>query len=314
MAARWTTPAATSPTYKAMKMYRNYDGNRSTFGDTSVRATSTANADNLSVFAAERSGDGAVTVMVISKVLSGSTPVTVNLASFAPGATAQVWQLTATNTIARLADVPVSAQAFATTVPQQSITLFVVAPTGAPANQPPVARATATPTSGNAPLTVAFDGTTSSDSDGSIVSYAWTFGDGGNATGPTTSHAYQIAGVYTATLTVTDNQGATHSTTSSISVNPAPTAPGAPSNLSASVGSGRLLTLTWTDHASNETGFYVERAVKAKSLQFSRIATVGANATTYSRTETAATWVYRVQAYNGVGTSAYSNSATIRVR
>ena len=50
--ARWTTPAATTPTYKAMKMYRNYDGNRSAFGDTSVRATSTANADNLSVFAA----------------------------------------------------------------------------------------------------------------------------------------------------------------------------------------------------------------------------------------------------------------------
>ena len=54
MGARWTTPATTTPTYKAMKMYRNYDGNRSTFGDTSVRATSTANADNLSVFAAER--------------------------------------------------------------------------------------------------------------------------------------------------------------------------------------------------------------------------------------------------------------------
>ena len=44
--ARWTTPATTTPTYKAMKMYRNYDGNRSAFGDTSVRATSTANADS----------------------------------------------------------------------------------------------------------------------------------------------------------------------------------------------------------------------------------------------------------------------------
>src|SRR4030095_1733755 len=41
LAARWTTPATTTPTFKAMKMYRNYDGNRSTFGDTSVPATST---------------------------------------------------------------------------------------------------------------------------------------------------------------------------------------------------------------------------------------------------------------------------------
>ena len=39
IAARWTTPASSTPTYKAMKMYRNYDGNKSAFGDTSVAAT-----------------------------------------------------------------------------------------------------------------------------------------------------------------------------------------------------------------------------------------------------------------------------------
>jgi len=84
--------------------------------------------------------------------------------------------------------------------------------------------------------------------------------------------------------------------------------------LIASNGSGRIVTLKWSDNASNETGFYVERAAKAKSLQFSRIATAGANVTTYSQTEAAGTWVYRVQSFNGVGTSGYSNSATIRVR
>ncbi len=194
MGARWTTPATTTPTYKAMKMYRNYDGNRSTFGDTRVRAVSTANADSLSVFTGERSVDGAVTVMVISKVLSGSTPVTVNLANFSPGPAAQAWQLTASNTITRLADVPVSGQGFAATGPAQSVTLFVVPTSGAPANQPPAASATATPTSGTAPLAVAFDGRGSSDPDGSIVSYAWTFGDGGSGTGSTTNHAYATAG------------------------------------------------------------------------------------------------------------------------
>ena len=312
--ARWTTPATTTPTYKAMKMYRNYDGSRSTFGDTSVRATSTSNADTLSVFAAERAADGALTVMVISKVLSGSTPVTMNLANFAAGATAQVWQLTASNAIARLADVSVSGQALTATVPAQSITLFVVPASGAPANQPPVASATASPTSGTAPLAVAFDGRASADPDGSIASYAWTFGDGGSATGPTAAHTYQAAGTYSARLTVADNQGGTHSTTLSIAVSPGATAPAAPSNLNASVGSGRVLTLTWNDNSSNESGFYVERAVKAKNLQFSRIATVGLGVRTYSRTETAGTWVYRVQAFNAVGTSAYSNHATIRVR
>jgi PKD repeat protein len=312
--ARWTTPAATTPTYKAMKMYRNYDGSRSSFGDTSVRAASTANADGLAVFAAQRSADGALTVMVISKVLSGSTPVTVNLANFAPAAAAEVWQLTSSNSISRLADVNVSAAGFTTSVPAQSVTLFVVPSSSAPVNQPPVASAVATPTSGIAPLLVTFDGSGSSDPDGVITAYAWTFGDGGSATGPTTSHTYQNAGTYSVSLSVTDNQAATRTTTLSTVVNAAPAAPTAPSNLTVSAGSGRVVTLKWTDTSSNESGFYVERAEKTKTLQFSRIATVSANVTTYSRSETAATWVYRVQAFNGVGASGYSNSATIRVR
>ena len=192
--------------------------------------------------------------------------------------------------------------------------LFVVPTSSAPANQPPVASATATPASGTVPLAVAFDGRGSSDPDGSIVSYAWTFGDGGSATGSTTNYTYQTAGTYAARLTVTDNQGATHAATLSITVNPGATPPVAPSNLSGSASSGRVVTLNWSDNASNETGFHVERAAKAKNLQFSRIATVGANVRTYARTETAGTWLYRVQAYNAIGTSAYSNSPTIRVR
>jgi PKD repeat protein len=314
LAARWTTPAETTPTFKAMKMYRNYDGNRSTFGDTSVRATSSSNPDNVSVFAAERTSDGALTVMVIAKVLSGSTPVTVNLANFPPGAVAQAWQLTAANSIVRLADVALSGQAFAATVPAQSITLFVVPRAGGPANQAPVANAVATPASGTAPLSVTFDGTASSDPDGTIATYAWTFGDGGTASGATASHTYQTAGSYTAQLTVADNQGATASSTLTIVVSPGATAPSAPSNLRAAIGSGRVVTLTWTDTSSNETGFHVERAAKTKNPAFSRIASVGANVGTYTRTETAGTWIYRVQAFNGVGTSGYSNSATIRVR
>jgi len=113
---------------------------------------------------------------------------------------------------------------------------------------------------------------------------------------------------------VTDNLGATNSTILSILVASGPTLPAAPSNLNASVGAGRVVTLNWVDNASNETGFYVERAVKAKNLQFSRIATVGADVKTFAKTETADTWVYRVQAFNSVGASAYSNTATIRVR
>lgn len=56
-------------------------------------------------------------------------------------------------------------------------------------------------------LTVAVDGSTSADSDGTISSYAWSFGDGSSATGPTAQHTYAIDGTYAITLTVTDNRG-----------------------------------------------------------------------------------------------------------
>jgi PKD repeat protein len=314
IATRWTTPATTTPTYQAMKMYRNYDGNRSTFGETSVRAATTANPDTLSVFAAQRSNDSAMTVMVISKVLSGTTPVTINFSNFIAGGAVQRWQLTASNSITRLSDMVPSGQSVATTVPAQSITLFVVPASTAPANQPPVAVATATPASGTAPLNVAFSGVGSSDSDGTIASYAWTFGDGATATGPSTTHTYLTPGTYSAQLVVTDNVGATGSATQTIVVSAQAAPPAAPTNLTGSATSARLVTVNWTDNATTETGFYVERAAKAKTLQFARIATVAANGRTYSGTETSGQWVYRVQAYNATGVSGYSNSVTVRVR
>jgi hypothetical protein len=132
LTTRWTTPAASTPTYKAMKMYRNYDGNKSAFGDTSV-AASVPNPDNLSSFAAVRSTDGALTVMVINKVLSRTTPVLLSLANFAAAGTAQVWQLTTANTISRLADSSYSGGTLSNTVPAQSITLFVLPAAAQPA-------------------------------------------------------------------------------------------------------------------------------------------------------------------------------------
>jgi hypothetical protein len=131
---RWTTPDASTPTYEAMKLYRNYDGGKSGFGDTSVSA-SVPNPDNLSAFAAIRSSSGALTVMVISKVLSGSTPVTLHLSNFSASGAVQVWQLTASNAITRLSDLSAS-NSIATSVPAQSITLFVV-PVGTTTNNTP---------------------------------------------------------------------------------------------------------------------------------------------------------------------------------
>ena len=147
LASRWTTPDASTPTYKAMKLYRNYDSNKSTFGDTSVLA-SAPDPNTVSAFAAVRSSDNALTIVVISKTLSGTTPLTINVTNQQLGASAQAWQLTSANSIARLNDLSVTGNSVGTVVPPQSVTLFVIStasssPTPTPS---PTPSATATPT------------------------------------------------------------------------------------------------------------------------------------------------------------------------
>jgi len=87
-----------------------------------------------------------------------------------------------------------------------------------PPNQLPTAVVTATPTSGFGPLAVNFTGSGSYDQDGSIVSYAWTFGDGASSSAQNPSRTYSTPGTYTATLTVTDNRGGTGTASTQIVV------------------------------------------------------------------------------------------------
>jgi PKD repeat protein len=93
--------------------------------------------------------------------------------------------------------------------------------TGPPPPPPdnPVASFTATPSSGSAPLTVTFDGSSSYDvNNGRIVSYSWAFGDGGVGSGQIVQHTYTAAGNFTARLTVTDNDGKTATASRTISI------------------------------------------------------------------------------------------------
>jgi hypothetical protein len=125
MAVRWGTPAPSTPTYKAIKLYRNYDGNGSGFGNLSVTAV-VPSRDTVSAYAALRTSDGALTVMVVSKFLSGTASLTLDLMGFSPTGPAQVWQLTSANTLARKADRAVTDARLTATVPASSITLFVI--------------------------------------------------------------------------------------------------------------------------------------------------------------------------------------------
>jgi len=104
------------------------------------------------------------------------------------------------------------------------------------AGLPPVAAATATPTSGPAPLSVSFSSSGSKDPNGGVVTYSWDFGDGQTSTQLNPTHTYISAGTYAVKLTVANNSGLTGINTLFITatvVNPPP-----PTVSSASPGSG----------------------------------------------------------------------------
>jgi hypothetical protein len=80
------------------------------------------------VFAAQRSSDEALTIMVVNKFLTGSTPLVINVTNFIGAGAAQAWQLNASNVIAQLPDLNYTGGALQTTVPAQSVTLLVLPP------------------------------------------------------------------------------------------------------------------------------------------------------------------------------------------
>lgn len=126
MAARWATPATGSPTYLAFKLYRNYDDHRSAFGDVSVTAT-VPDPDTLSAFAAERTADGALTVMVINKRLDQPADIALSLTRFAGQGRLDTVQL-AQGRLTALPGDRYTGGRIKARLPAQSVTLFVLSP------------------------------------------------------------------------------------------------------------------------------------------------------------------------------------------
>lgn len=140
---------------------------------------------------------------------------------------------------------------------------------------------------------------------GSTGAGATSFPDGGLAA--STTYGYRVRAV-------NGNGPSAWSSTAYATTQAAPTAPSAPTGLTATVVSATRVDLRWTDTSSTETGFRLERCSGAKCANFAVVATLGANVTTYSDTglSTSTSYRYRVQAFNASGFSAYSSIVTVK--
>ena len=161
LATMWGPPTSTQPGAFAFRMYRNYDGHGSSYGDTWVQSAS-ADQGQLAIYGATRSSDGALTLMVINKT---GNDLTSNLAlsGFAPGSNAQVYTYSSANlnAIVQQPNLNVSANGFSTTYAANSISLVVLpksgkvlpSPTASSTITPPTATATVTTGTPTAPHT-----------------------------------------------------------------------------------------------------------------------------------------------------------------
>lgn len=179
--------------------------------------------------------------------VTGTSPTTLRAKAWPIGsAEPTAWAVTGTDSTAALqvagaVGLDTYLSSTATAPVTVALDRFLAAATGTapPPNQPPVA-VIGTPTVSERTATLTGGGST--DSDGRITSWAWTFGDGGTATGPDVSHTWTTDDSWPVTLTVTDDLGATATTTRTVTV--AATPPPTPTVLAADTFS-RSLSGSW---------------------------------------------------------------------
>lgn len=126
LATLWSPPTADQPLAYAFRLYRNYDGNGGRFGDTSVSAVS-SNQAQLAVYAAENTGNGELTLMIINKTAASlSAPLTLN--HFTASGNVQTWRYSPANLnqIVRLTDTALTGNKLTASYPANSITLLII--------------------------------------------------------------------------------------------------------------------------------------------------------------------------------------------
>ncbi len=264
---------------------------------------------------------------------TGNAPLTVNFTGSASGGKAPYsysWNFgdgSATSTAQNPSHVYNTAGTYTATLtvtdassPVKTATATVTTTVNAVGN-PLAATASANPTSGQVPLTVAFTGTATGGTP--PYSYSWNFGDGSaTSTAQNPSHTYNNAGTFTATLTAKDSSSPVKSATSTVSITGSPiagTPPGAPTGLTATAGNGQA-SLSWAAPASDGgvaiTSYRVYRGTSSGSetlLTSGGCSGLG-NVTSCNDTglTNGTTYYYKVSAVNSLGEGPKSNEASAK--
>jgi PKD repeat protein len=183
-------------------------------------------------------------------------------------------------------------------------------------NQPPVARLTG-PTVGTVGQLLTFSDNGSSDPDNDPLTYAWTFSDGGTASGPSATHAYSAAGTYTVTLTVSDNHGSTSSSSLTVAINAAGDRPVAISetypffkNIGTNLSNNQYVIVL----KGTGTGALTFRIVQRPAHQFWRFTNMAMNVGTYYRfwDSGTQTWGFPTQATSSSYVDAVTNVVVVQ--
>ncbi len=132
LATLWQPPALNDPGAFAFRLYRNYDGTGAKFGDVSVHAESSDQA-RLSIYAAQRSADNALTLIIINKT-GAALAADLSISNFPSLPSAQVYRYSAANlaAIVHLEDQPIAGNVITAVFPANSITLLLARPVGTP--------------------------------------------------------------------------------------------------------------------------------------------------------------------------------------
>lgn len=163
---------------------------------------------------------------------------------------------------------------------------------------------------------VAFSGSASDAQDGDLsASLTWTSSlQGTLGAGASFSRADLVPGTHVITASVTDSGSLTGSASVTITVQSPNTPPAAPTNLVAAKASTGVARLTWTDNASNETNFDIERERKSsKAWDSLNTITVGANVVSINDAAGTGTFRYRIRSRNASGASAWSGWVQVRL-